>query len=134
MSQFSWNETNIIVNLKHSHSDILFNILIAIASLFIMSVNVSVIYWMVNKTRTLVNKMIIADCVANIGGLLTFAVQYSQLSQHVASCMSNHILKVFFFFLNRIVPITISTYRYILVCQNDLGMQGYVGSTSSPPV
>ena len=32
--------------------------------------------------------------------------------------MFKHIVMFFFFFLNRIVPITISTYRYILVCQN----------------
>ena len=80
MSQFSWNETNIIVNHKHPNSDILFNVAVAVASLFIMSVNGSVMYWMVNKTRTLVDGMIIADCTANIGGQVTSVCEYIQLS------------------------------------------------------
>ena len=31
--------------------------------------------------------------------------------------MFKHIVRLFFFILNRVVPLTIATYRYILVCQ-----------------
>ena len=48
LAQFSWNETNMVVNQK-LESDILINMALAITSLFIISVNSSVIYWMVNK-------------------------------------------------------------------------------------
>ena len=117
LSQFSWNETNIILYQK-LESDILFNVAIAFASLFITSVNVSVIYWLVNKTRTFVDQMILVDCVANIGGLVAYVCHYGHFTNNAPFCMLVHIIRFSFHFLNRIVPINISTYRYILVCQN----------------
>ena len=97
--------------------DILLNVVIVVAFIFIISVNASVISWLVNKTRTLVDKLIFVDCIANIGGQVAVVLHYGQFSSAVPFCMFKHFVTLFFFILNRVVPITIATYRYILVCQ-----------------
>ena len=89
--------------------------ILVLASLFIISVNASVMYWLVNKTRTLVDKMILVDCAANIGGLVNSVVAivcwYCQFANAVPEfCMFKHIVRFFFMILNKVVPLTIATY------------------------
>ena len=98
--------------------DILFDVAIILASLFIIFVNASIMSWLVNKTRTLVDKLILVDCAANIGGLVSVVLNYGQFSSTVPFCLFKHIVTFFFKILNRVIPITIATYRYLLVCQS----------------
>ena len=117
LSEFSWNETNTMINQK-LEGDIVLNVAIVMASLFIIFVNASIMSWLVNKTRTLVDKLILVDCAANIGGLVSFLINYGQFSSAVPFCVFKQIFGFIFKILNRVIPITIATYRYLLVCQN----------------
>ena len=117
LAPFSCNDTNIIIN-QDFEAGVVMHVMIAIVTFFIVAVNCWVISCMCSKTQTLVDSMILQDCVANMGGLVSFFFHYPKIvwgSDHW--CRFTLIVTCFFTILNRVIPITIAIYRYLLVCQ-----------------
>ena len=124
-TRFSWNDTRVEIGasdviLLSEQEWNLFNILgIAVAYLIGLPVNSYVMYWIRHRVNSsLVDSMIYLDCIANIGVLLSIFLTYpKQIWNNVPFCMFSQMCKTFFINLNRIIPVTIAIYRYILVCQ-----------------
>ena len=124
-TQVSWNHKSFEIKtsdvlLATEHDLDLLNILpIAVANLIGIPGNSYVIYWIRDRTNpSLVDSMIYLDCIANIGALLSMFLTYpKQIWQNAPFCMFTQIYKVFVIAMNRIIPLTIAIYRYILVCQ-----------------
>ena len=124
-TQFSWNDTrfeirksDVLLNTEHELD--LMNILtIAVANLIGIPVNSYVMYWIRDRTNpSLVDSMIFLDCIANIGVLLIILLTYpKQIWENIPFCLFTQACKSFFITLNRVIPVTIAIYRYILVCQ-----------------
>ena len=124
VSRFSWNDTRFQINEtdriinQENDSTVLNNLMMVVSVLLVGTVNVYVLFWIKKKNRTLVDSMILLDCVANIGGLLGQFFGYpKQLWVNVPFCRFALIFRWFFLILNRVIPVTIAIYRYILVCQ-----------------
>ena len=124
-TRFSWNDTRVEIGaadviLLSEQEWNLFNILgIAVAYLIGLPVNSYVMYWIRDRTNpSLVDSMIFLDCIANIGVLLSILLTYpKQIWGNVPFCLFTQMCKMFFLTLNRVIPVTIAIYRYILVCQ-----------------
>ena len=117
LAQLSWNDTNIVFN-QDEEGGVVFNVMLAVAAIFVVAVNCWVVYFMSGKTRTLVENMVLLDCVANMGGLLTFFFHYPKLVwANDDWCRFTLLVSSYFTILNRVIPITIAIYRYLLVCQ-----------------
>ena len=120
-ARFSWNDTRVeIVILLSEQESSLFNILtIAVAYLIGLPVNSYVMYWIRDRTNpSLVDSMIYLDCITNIGLLLSILLTYpKQIWGNIPFCLFTQACKSFFITLNRVIPVTIAIYRYILVCQ-----------------
>ena len=124
-TQFSWNDTRFeigaadVILLSEQEWNV-FNILTIVAALVIgLPVNSYVMYWIRHRTNpSLVDSMIYLDCVANIGVLMSIFLTYpKQIWNNVPFCLFTQMFKSFFITLNRVIPVTIAIYRYILICQ-----------------
>ena len=93
--------------------DILFNVAIIVSTLSVILVNTSVMSWLVNETRSLVDQLILVDCAANIGGQVAVVLFYCQFTSAVPFCMFKLIVTDFFRILNQVVPIAIAIYRWV---------------------
>ena len=125
LSQFSWNDTIISIgntdfSLNPENELDLLNILtIGVANLIGIPANSYVMYWIRDRDNpSLVDNMIFLDCVANIGALLSVFLNYpKQIWKNVPFCLFTQSFKGFVLTMNRVIPVTIAIYRYILVCQ-----------------
>ena len=93
------------------------------ASLTGILVNVVVIYWTKKNNTTLVDNLILLDSAANIGTLLIMLMwSFKQVWRDVVFCVLRQMSGVFLVHINRVLPVTIAVYRYVLICQagNDL--------------
>ena len=124
-TQFSWNDTIFEIGvadviLLSEHEWNLFNILtITVVNAISLPVNSYVVYWIRDRANpSLVDNMIYLDCIANIGLLMSIFFTYpKQIWNNVPFCLLTQMCRSFFMTLNRVIPVTIAIYRYILVCQ-----------------
>ena len=106
-----------LVNKEHE-TDTTMILAISSSVLLVVLANAYVLYWIRNKNRTLVDTMIVLDCVANIGGMLGMFFTYPRriwADPHYCTLML--VVRWFFIILNRVIPVTIAIYRYVMVCQ-----------------
>ena len=100
---------------------VVLNVMVVVVANFVVFVNSWVIYFMCSKTRSaLIDNMILQDCVANLGGLVSFFLHYPKLvwgSDHW--CRFTLLVSTYFILLNRVIPITIAIYRYLLICHDE---------------
>ena len=66
---FSINKTDVFVNKDEVP---LVPSVVAGSLLFVVPVNLFVLFWIKNKTRTLIDQLMILDCISNIGSLTIF--------------------------------------------------------------
>ena len=114
-------KTTELVNAEHEPEDDL-TMVVAISSsvLLVVLANAYVLVWIRNKTRTLVDTMVVLDCVANIGGMLSIFFTYPRrIWADPLYCTLMLVVRWFFIMLNRVVPVTIAVYRYVMVCQGE---------------
>ena len=98
--------------------DLLMVLAISLGVLLVVPANMYVLYWLKNKNRTLVDTMILFDCVANIGGMLSMFFTFPRrIWGNQGYCMLMLVVRWFFLSLNRTIPVTIAIYRYVMVCQ-----------------
>ena len=122
--QLSWREilpdvpeTNLHVNREYETDNVLMNVMTAASTFLILTVNSYVLYWIKHKNQTLIDIMIVQDCVGNIGCMVCFFFHFPRLIWHnEAFCIFRLMVTQFFTSLNRALPLTIATYRYFLVC------------------
>ena len=101
--------------------------ILAISSgvVLVVMANVYVLYWVSNKNRTLVDTMILLDCVSNMGGMLGILFTYpKRIWANPSYCMLMLVFRWFFITLNRVIPVTIAIYRYVMVCQGKVKLKG----------
>ena len=106
-----------LVNKEHE-TDMTMILAISSSVLLVVLANAYVLCWIRNKNRTLVDTMIVLDCVANIGGMLGMFFTYPRriwADPHYCTLML--VVRWFFIILNRVIPVTIAIYRYVMVCQ-----------------
>ena len=91
-------------------------------TLLVLPVNFIIIFWVtVIKEKTLIDAMILYDCIANLGLLSCFAFDHpNRIWDDDIFCCVSMAYHTFFAVLNRLIPVTIVTYRYIMVCQVDI--------------
>ena len=119
LAQLSWNDTNIAIN-QEEEGGVVLNVMVATAAIFVVAVNCWVLYFMCGQTRTLVDNMVLLDCVANMGGLVSFFFHYPKLVWGNEDwCRFILIVSTYFTILNRVIPITIAIYRYLVICQTE---------------
>ena len=68
-------KTDALVNQEYE-DDVRMHLAFAATVLFVIPVNGYVLYWLRTKTRTLVDSMVLHDCIANIGGMLGMFLVY----------------------------------------------------------
>ena len=91
---------------------------ISLGVLLVVPANLYVLYWLKNKNKTLIDTMILFDCVANIGGMLSMFFNFpKRIWGNPGYCMFMLVVRWFFISLNRIIPVTIAIYRNVMVCQ-----------------
>ena len=92
---------------------------IGVANLIGLPANLYVMYWIKDRANpSNIDSMIFLDCVANIGSLMsTFLTYPKQIWGNVPFCLFTVFFITFFINMNRVIPVTIALYRYILVCQ-----------------
>ena len=92
------------------------------AIIIVLPVNFIIIFWVkVIKDKTMIDDMILYDCIANIGFLSSFAfVHPTRIWGDDIFCCVQLAYRSFFAYFNRSIPITIVVYRYIMVCQVDI--------------
>ena len=88
---------------------------LAVADLLVVLVNSLVLYWVKIKNASLVDRLILLDCVANVGGMLSlFLVYPRQVWGNQPFCIITIAVRFFFHLLNRVIPVTIAIYRYYI--------------------
>ena len=92
-------------------------ILALVASgLLILSVNLGVMYWMWYKQRTLIDVLMLIDCLVNI---LSYVGIFLEFPRNIFGNTVFCLFKLsYMFFVNtadRMVPVIIGVYRYILI-------------------
>ena len=87
----------------------------------IVPINCTIIIWItVIKDKTLIDNMILLDCVFNIAMLAAGGFYYpTRVWDNDIVCSLKAGIIFFIIYINRIIPITIVGYRYILVCHVD---------------
>ena len=124
-TQFSWNDTRFeigaadVILLSEPEWNMFIILSITVANVIGLPVNSYVMYWIRDRANpSLVDSMIYLDCIANIGVLLIILLTYpKQIWVNIPFCLFTQACKSFFITLNRVIPVTIAIYRYILVCQ-----------------
>ena len=88
--------------------------------LIAIPVNAFVMYWIKTKNRTLVDSMVLLDCVANIGALISLFLMFpKRIWGSTPYCMFTLGCKTFFLHMNKVIPVTVAIYRFILVCRRE---------------
>ena len=124
-TQFSWNDTRFEIGaadailLSKPEWNVFSILFISVGISMGLPVNSYVMYWIRDRTNpSLVDSMIYLDCIANIGLLMTiFLIYTKQIWNNVPFCLLTQMCRSFFMTLNRVIPVTIALYRFILVCQ-----------------
>ena len=106
------------VNIDFSE-DILIIVPVIVITLLVIPINSTIITWItVIKEKTLIDDMIMYDCLANIGFVASLSCRFFQKDDDIF-CMAVLVFTYFFVHVNRVIPVSIVIYRYLLVCHLD---------------
>ena len=102
--------------------DLVQMIVMIVLTLMIILVNLTIIIWIkVSKDKTLIDNMILLDCLANIALTMSMAsVIIIRVWDNDIICLIKASSDFFFSYINRMIPLAIVGYRYILVCHVDV--------------